>query len=322
MITERKRSSGKVRHIRIVGFFLMAVLASSGIAAGSAFAKKPPLSEDFGVYAECPTEGSAPNGAATSLCVVALTETGKNAGHYRVGNITVPLSKRVELQYGLAIYEENEEFREVYVPAANGETLPPTKELAPGEPIAHITVAEQEEFGWPQALKESYSQAQAEGRVSKVYETIELAGIPVTSRANLLAQEGSAVVAPLKIKGENKWLTSLGDRCYIGSNEEPIVQHLTSGESRSPLTGEIVKGEIGEIEFAFEFDEVLIKHNKLVDNTYAVPGASCKGPYAKYINAAIDKVFGIPAAAGASVTELKGTLFNADTEFVEEKLGY
>ena len=54
-----------------------------------------------------------------------------------------------------------------------------------------------------------------------------------------------------------------------------------------------------------------------MDNTYAVPGASCTGPYASVIAATIDKEFSIPEPAGASVTEIKGTLYTGSKEFGE-----
>ena len=312
-----------MRHVRMLGLCLIAAFAVSALVAGSAVAKTKNPAEEIKVYKECPTEGSA-KGLPTLVCVVATTEKGEGAGHYTVGSITVPLSKPVELQYGLAFNEEIEQGlpgHELYVPAANGETLPPTKELVPGEPIGNITAAEQEELGWPQTLKNSYAAAQAKGQTSKIYETIELAGTPETNRENLLKGVGTAVEAPVKIKGENAWLTKLGDKCYIGSNEEPIVQHLTSGSSTSPLTHETITGAVGELTFGHEFQAVAITHSDLVDNTYPVPGASCIGPFAKYVNATIDREFGIPAVAGASVTELKGTLFNADVGLVESELG-
>ena len=126
--------------------------------------------------------------------------------------------------------------------------------------------------------------------------------------------------APVKIKGENKWLSELGDVCYIGSNEAPIVQHLTSGASTSPLTGNTIHGSAGELAIIKEGNELWLHNSDLVDNTYPVPGATCTGPFSAQIAAAIDREFGIPAVAGASVTELKGTLYNATKE-VAEKAG-
>ena len=87
-----------------------------------------------------------------------------------------------------------------------------------------------------------YAKAQETTALSKVYEKIEFAGPAAISRTNLLFQEGTAVHAPVMVRGENAWLKQLGDKCTIGSEAEPIVQELTSGKSTSPLTGEVLQG--------------------------------------------------------------------------------
>ena len=108
-------------------------------------------------------------------------------------------------------------------------------------------------MGWPESLKYSYAQAQKHKTVKTVYEAIETAGgTPYTSIQKILDAEGPGVEVAVKIKGENKWLSQLGDVCYIGSEAEPIVQRLTSGPSTSPLTGETIEGTRGEIGFVIE----------------------------------------------------------------------
>ena len=159
-----------------------------------------------------------------------------------MGSITVPFTKPVALQFGSAVNEETGV--ETFIPAANGApSLIPGKEPVPGEPIAHISVAEQEELGWSSALMAKYAKAQEAGSVKQVYEKIEFAGPAGISRSNLLSAEGTAVHAPVMVTGENTWLKQLGDKCTIGSKADPIVQELTSGQSKSPLTGEVVEGE-------------------------------------------------------------------------------
>ncbi len=305
-----------MRHVRILGLCLVAVLAVSAAGASSALAVKNPT-KSVRIFKNCPVSGiSEQNGLPNNLCIFAATEL-KEGGSFTVGPITVPITKQIVLQYGLAENEETGE--EGYVAPTHGvEAIAPTPEPVPGEPIGNISAAEQEELGWPESLKYSYAQAQKKHLVKKVYESIELAGVPKTSRANLLFQEGTAVEAPVKIKGENKWLSKLGDVCYIGSDEAPIVQHLVSGTSTSPLTGEEIHGSVGELEFLREFQEVILSHTDLVDNTYAVPAAVCTGPYSSVISATINKVFGLPAVAGASKTEIKGSLYNSTNLPAEE----
>jgi hypothetical protein len=302
-----------VRHVRMLGLCLFAGLALAAVTASSALAFKNP-DKSAKIFANCPTTGEA-DGFPDVACTVGATEP-KEGGQFTVGPITVPIVKQIVLQYGIA-EGENEEL--LYVPPINGaEAITPTPEKVPGEPIAHITEAEQNELGWSEGLKYSYKLAQKDRAAKTAYETIELAGIPATSVENIITEEGVGVEAPVKIKAENKWLSELGDVCYVGSDSEPIVQHLTSGPSESPLTHETINGTKGELEILHEGQEVIESHSDLVDNTYAVPGASCTGPNASVVAATINKEFGLPAPAGASVTEIKGSLYLASHEYVKE----
>ncbi len=314
-----------MRHVRILGLCLVAVLATSAALAASALAGETPKTvknptEKLNIFHNCPFEGVSAGGRKAELCVFSATEAAPEGGAFTVGKITVPLSKQVQLQYGLA---ENPETgaTEFIAPTNGAETIPRTPEKVPGEPIGHISSTEQEEAGWPVGLKYSYARAQKSGAAKTVFETIELAGIPVQNATNIIFEEGVGVEAPVKIKGENKWLSQLGDVCYIGSEEDPITQHLTTGISKSPLTGEELKGTAGELRILHEGDEIWLTHSDLVDNTYPVPGAICTGPYSSYIQAAIDHVFEIPAAAGASNTQLKGTLYETVSEWVRTQKG-
>lgn len=312
-----------MRHVRILGVCLAALFAVAAVAASSAMAFPPKNVWSWKYFENCPVNGVAevePGVFQTDdLCFFASTEP--NEGSYRVGSITVPLVKPVRLQFGSAVNEETG--AETFVPASNGaQSLIPGREPVPGEPISHISSAEQEELGWSTGLKESYRQAQKHrASLAKAYEKIEYAGPLSIDRSNLLSEEGTAVRAPVMVRAENRWLSNLGDSCTIGSEAEPIVQELTTGTSVSPLTGEELHGAVGELHFNEAFTEVIIDHSNLVDNKYAVPGAVCTGPFSTEVAATIDKEFGVPAVAGASETELKGTLWNSTAEATAQELG-
>ena len=313
-----------MRHVRMLGLCLIAVFAVSAVPAASALGAEVPKTvknptEKLNIYNNCPFEGVSAAGRKTELCVFSATEAAPEGGAFTVGKITVPLEKQVQLQYGVAEDPETGA-TEFVAPTDGAPAISKTPEKVPGEPIAHISLAEQEEMGWPVGLKYSYAHA-GKFNLRTVYETIELAGIPVQNAANIIFEEGTGVEAPVKIKGENRWLSSLGDVCYIGSEEEPVTQHLTTGTSTSPLTGEALKGTAGELKILHEGEEIWLTHSNLVDNTYPVPGAKCTGPYSTYIEKAIDKAFEIPAAAGASVTQLKGTLYETVSEWVRTQKG-
>ena len=304
-----------------MGLCLIAALVVSAGTVSNALAVKNPTTA-LSIYKNCPIGGHAENGDPVELCIFGATELGEKGtsagGSFTVGPITVPIEKQIKLQYGLA---ENLETGEEYsvVPTNGAPAIEPTPENVPGEPIGHITAAEQEELGWPAGLKYSYAQAQKKGQVRHATETIEIAGVPNTSRNNLISGSGTAVEAPVQIKAGNAWLSALGNVCTIGSTEHPIVQHLTSGTSVSPLTSEEAHGKTGKLKILDGGAALYITESNLVDNTYAVPGAVCSGPYASQITATIDKEFSIPQPAGASKTEIKGTLYSAAAEFLQNK---
>ena len=311
-----------MRHVRMLGLCLVTAVAMSAVAASNAFAVKNPT-KSLKIFENCPVHGLSEGGNPDVACVFGATEVGEkgtaSGGHFTVGPITVPIEKQIVLQYGVAENPLEEEVLEFVAPTHGVEAILPAPEMVPGEPIANITEAEQNELGWPETLKYSYRTHKSQ--VKKVTETIEVAGKTATNATNLLIEQGTAVEAPVKIKAGNKWLSELGDVCYVGSNEEPIVQHLTTGESESPSTHEIVHGHRGELSIDHEGREVTITHDGLVDNTYPVPAAKCTGPYAEVIAATVDREFGLPAVAGASSTEINGTLYLASAEIAEEKGG-
>ena len=60
----------------------------------------------------------------------------------------------------------------------------------------------------------------------------------------------------------------------MGSLEEPIVVDLTTGASTSPLTGETITGNVGEITIGGEGNVLTFNNASLVNNSYAAPGAT------------------------------------------------
>jgi hypothetical protein len=320
-ITERKRSSGTVRHVRILGLSLFAIMVAVALAGNvtSAFAAEKNEEEaeatlkfNWSKFRHCPVFESS----ALKKCFYASTYA-HEGGEYSVGPITVPITKSISLQGGMTSEDEETGFEEIIPPTDGTQPITPVPETVPGEPLGNVTEAEMNEAGWPQALRESYAKAQKQHlfKEGKTTEVIEAAGkdINYASTFSLLVAEGTAIEAKVQIIGKNRWLESLGGNCQIGSESNPVVQHLTSGESVSPLTGEVLKGKPGYPaltrtgEMAGDADAVL------VDNTYPVPGAEKCGGSANeaYLDPVVDHAFGLPAVAGASKTILIGTLYIA-----------
>jgi hypothetical protein len=305
-----------------MGLALVAVCAMSAIAAASASAsstEKTPL----GIYKNCPVNVYVPgsNTGHAEECLVGKTLGGPEGGYFKVGSVTVPLLKAVVLQGGT--WENEETGALTWIPPENGQNIVPTPEKVPSEPLGNVTTAQEEAAGWPESLKQSYAAARKRGwlKDNKISEQIETAGTPLVSENNILEEEGVGVHVLLRIQGINKWLTSLGGSCFIGSTADPIVQNLTTGGSISPLTGEELHGAAGVLNILDGGRALSIENDLLVDNTYAVPAAeNCGGSeYEAYLDPVVDEAFGLPAVAGASETKLVGTLFQAAATFIKSK---
>jgi hypothetical protein len=299
-----------VRHLRMLGLCLVAACAVSAVVAGSA------LAENLEQYKQCPLKDPL-----VKFCIYGAA----TSGYYTVGPITVPIEKPIVLQGGG--YRTGIGNEEAFILPANGQAIVPTPETVPGEPLANVTPAEQKEFGWTPELEKSYENARIKGLLGPgtITEIIETAGVPETNKVNIVFEEGDGVIAPIKITGKNKWLEKLGGKggnCKIGSPQEPIVQHLTSGTSTSPLTGETIRGTAGELEIFDEGNLARLTGTSLVDNTYSVPAAhGCGGGrYEGYLDPLVDRAFGLPQPAGASVTVLDGLFELAGAGFVKKEL--
>ena len=128
-------------------------------------------------------------------------------GEFVLGHKTVAIEKPVLLQGGLGTTEFG---AQPLIAAVGGEPLSKTPETVPG---GLVGIA---------------------GLGGEVTATAELAGPPssaIVSKANLVTFKGAAVTLPLKVKLSNE---TLGEECYIGSDAEPIVLHLTTGETAPP----------------------------------------------------------------------------------------
>lgn len=296
-----------MRYVRTLGLCLVAAFAMSAVAAGSALALE---TSELEQYKNCPLKDPL-----VHTCTYGSAE----GGQFTVGPITVPITNPIDFQGG----EFETEGKSIFVLPANGQAVVPTAETVPGEPLANVTPAEQKEFEWPVALEKSYEKARIDGMLGEgtMTEVIESAGVPSVNLDNFVFESGTAITAPIKITGKTKWLEKLGGKngnCKIASSENPIVQHLTSGASTSPVTGETIHGVAGslEIEGGGELARLIGAH--LVDNTYAVPAAErCGGSQnERYLDPVVDRAFGLPAPAG--VTELIGKFETSGVALLKE----
>ena len=242
----------------------------------------------FLAFSHCPL-------ASAGLCVVADT----TGGEFVIGKKTVPITKPILLQGGLPEYYFGEQSM---VAAVGAETLAKVPQEVPGGLVG---------IG---------------GLGGEVTATAELAG-PVkprsasTGSSSPSPRQGSTPSSlPLKVKLSNELL---GENCYIGSEAEPIVLHLTDGKTKPPEGIAPIEGS-GDAVFEGPAKGKInrVPAVKLVDNTFAVPGAKGCGPAGS--EALVDEILnldvGLPSKAGANTAIMSGSVEQAEAATVAQYL--
>ena len=208
---------------------------------------------------------------------------------FTAGKVTIPLVNPITIQFGFVERaEEGREFLETVGPEDGAPALTPVAQ--PGPKLSEVVDEEKLSEHEKAVLHEDEAKSEATSV------TIELAGSPrsmVLSTEHLIEANGTALHLPTKIR-----LTSasgfLGEDCYVGSNEDPIVVNLTSGQS-GKLTGKVGKFEPNQ-----EFTLIELISGTLVENEFSVPqvaeGCGGRGGAAERatVGEALDEGLGLP----------------------------
>ncbi len=267
--TDRGSTGRRARRRLLLATLALAVPATALGAAAPAMAASA-FKEEFAPFTNCPVE-------AAQVCVVATT----TSGEFKLDLKTTKIQNPVVLQGGL------------------GSTMFGDQPLLAPIGAEALSKVAQEVPGGLTGISEAIG--------GPVFATAELAGSPsdiILNKGNLLAQEGTAVTLPIKVKLDNE---ILGPNCYIGSDAEPIVLHLTTGTTSPAFPNQPISGSRGTLEGAGKGKIVKIKGNSLVDNNFAVPGANGCGE-SPLIDLVVDVGVGIPAPAGLNTAIMNGEL--------------
>lgn len=155
--------------------------------------------------------------------------------------------------------------------------------------------------------------------------TPELAGTPTFSLTNLELESGTAIALPLEIsvKGTLQDLSFLGNvlgNCTIGTAASPIRLRLTDGRTKPPKPNKPITG--GLLSLSADSNGVLTASVKLVDNAFAVPGASnCAALGLIPVNSLVDNKEKLPSAAGHNAAVMTGTSGLAPASVIRKYLG-
>ncbi|HWC47447.1 MAG TPA: hypothetical protein VG448_01005 [Solirubrobacterales bacterium] len=285
-----------MRRLLLAGALLLAML----IPAASANAA---LTGEYARFETCPTANTAVDG-----CVYAES----TSGTFTMGAKAVPIKNPVILKGGLDSDTGSIFGNLTFVAPTDGVTLSKSPQPVPGGLLGIPAPT-----WWPSLLRELYEETINNGATG-VTATVELAGPPSAikfSAENELTGTGTALSMPVKVKLGNSFL---GSNCYIGSNSNPIRLNLTTGATSPPPPNTSISGSPGELGVVEEGKIIYTKNNKLVDNSFAAPGANgCGGILFSWaVDPFVNSIVGVPAAAGTNTAILEGTTYIADANAV------
>jgi hypothetical protein len=278
---------------------VIAPLATLGLTSPALAVEHHPTGE-FAPFYDCPLSIEKLND-----CVLAET----SSGEFTVGKRNVPIVNTVTLTGGFKVNKETGLLE--FFGAESGNTLSKTPQPVPGGLLNIVAPG-----FLPKFLQEIFNNFINEG-ITGVTATNELAA-PATSiglsTENLLAEKGTALSLPLKIKLSNLFL---GESCYVGSNSAPIVINFTSGTTEPPLPNKPIKGSAGTLEANEAFTLITLNGGRLVNNSFAAPAAAgCGGFLSFLIDPAVNAALGLPSAAGTNTAILQGKLSTANAKAV------
>jgi len=281
--------------------FLAAAVLGALLVPSSAIAA--PTGE-FAKFAKCPV---------SNVTIDACFYSASTGGEVKTGNKTVPVVNSQVLQGGLDYLDESFTGRLAFLGATDGNTLSKTPQPVPGG-LLGVTAPS----WWPSILRDLFNETINNG-FTGVTATVELAGPASAIKLNNLAaliQSGTALEMPVKIKLGNPFL---GSSCYIGSNSNPIVWKFTTGTTSPPAPNKPITGSPGTLTANEGTTIVRDTGAKLVDNSFAVPGASgCGGfLFSWAVDPFVNSIVGIPSAAGNNAAVLINNIEYADPAAVK-----
>jgi hypothetical protein len=289
-----------MRKLFLVGALLGAMLIPTASASAA-------LEGEYAKFKTCPLAN-----ANVKACVYAES----TSGTFTMGKKSVPIVNPVVLKGGAEFLSGEGLFGPLkFIAPTDGQTLSKTPQPVPGGLTGIVAPS-----WWPQILKDLFNETINNG-FTGVQATVELAG-PASSVnlnvPNTVFGTGTALGMPVKVKLSNPFL---GSSCYIGSNSNPIQLNLTTGTTSPPPPNKPISGNPGEFSTVDEGAIVVLSKNRLVDNSFAAPGANgCGGIlFSWLVDPFVNSIVGVPSAAGTNTAILEGTNYIGDADIIRTK---
>jgi hypothetical protein len=294
-------------------FSLAFAVALAGIAAIPAAIAGTP-SGPYAMFKYCPyTDPSV------GSCVINTT----HSGVFVIGSTTLPIDKPIVLQGGVENLGPSPLYEAIGAP-----TLSSAPAKVPGGLLGIMNPAPD----WPGPLWTAFWAVAA--FANDVTATMEPVGTIQTNFSNALfpptdGSDPTAARLAVRVRLQNPFL---GNSCYIGSQQNPIVIKLQTGTTQPPLPNLPISGNTGTVETVITDEENFIGYLQVngatfVDNAFAVPAASGCGNIAlglpiitpllqSLVSGAVNLKVGLPSAAGKNTAVLNGDASIAAAAFV------
>jgi hypothetical protein len=290
----------------------LSVMLGATVAAAPAEAGTP--SGPYAMFQYCPYTNPE-----VGSCVVNTTTSGSLA----IGSTVVPVDSPIVLQGGIQSLDASPLYDAIGAP-----TLSATPAKVPGGLLGLMNPRPD----WPAPLWTIFWTIVA--TANDVNATIEPVETIQTNFANTLnpPTDGSdPTVARLAVRVhlQNPFL---GNDCYIGSVQEPIVIKLQTGTTsppppNAPISGETGTGSIVVTDPDNFIGYLHVEDSTLVDNAFAVPAAHGCGNVAlglpiltevldALVSGAVNLKVGLPSAAGRNTAVLSGDASIAAAAYV------
>jgi hypothetical protein len=274
-------------------FLAALVTAAVLVPASSASAA---LTGEYARFATCPLSNPA---------VTACLSAESSGGTFTVGKKSVPLVNEVKLRGGIEpLTPEGIAGPVIFKAPTDGVVISKAAQPVPGGLLGVTAPA-----WWPKFLQDLFNETINNG-FTGVTSTVELAGSASSIKVsflNYLIQSGTVFDLPVKVKLSNPFL---GSNCYIGSNSNPVKLGLITGTTSPPPPNQPISGSVGEPGNIDEEKILFFKNNKLVDNSFAAPGANgCGGLFSFLVDPFVNSIVGVPSAAGSNTAILEGSTY-------------
>lgn len=290
----------------------LSTLLAVAMAATPAHAGTP--SGPYAMFQHCPYTDPE-----VGSCVINTTTSGALA----IGNTVVPIDAPVVLQGGIQSLDASPLYDAVGAP-----TLSAAPAKVPGGLLGLVNPHPD----WPGPLWTVFWTIVA--TANDVNATIEPVETIQTNFANTLnpptdASDPTVARLAVRVHLQNPFL---GNHCYIGSAQEPVVLKLQTGTTNPPPPNAPISGETGTGSIVVTDPDNFIGYlhvedSTLVDNAFAVPAAHGCGNVAlglpiltpvleALVSGAVNAKVGLPSAAGRNTAVLSGDASIAAAAYV------